>query len=192
MKNTDYKTELGRIKTFIESYAGYDIATRSRKAEAVMFRTLYFKLAMESTFWSLQKIGSIVNRDHATAIHSRSMFDEIMNNKQIKRLYYMFKFDILGQEVTSDYKDVEQYNELKKKYNDLLLNQKSTYKQLEAKEGIGLTDNEKAYRELSEEKKEDYDRRATLVLKSYKWKEHNSTFEIINCGGVTDARATLR
>ena len=192
MKNTDYKTELGRIKTFIESYAGYDIATRSRKAEAVMFRTLYFKLAMESTFWSLQKIGSIVNRDHATAIHSRSMFDEIMNNKQIKRLYYMFKFDILGQEVTSDYKDVEQYNELKKKYNDLLLNQKSTYKQLEAKEGIGLTDNEKAYRELSEEKKEDYDRRATLVLKSYKWKEYNSTFEIINCGGVTDARATLR
>jgi len=192
MKNTDYKTELGRIKTFIESYAGYDIATRSRKAEAVMFRTLYFKLAMESTFWSLQKIGSIVNRDHATAIHSRSMFDEIMNNKQIKRLYYMFKFDILGQEVTSDYKDVEQYNELKKKYNDLLLNQKSTYKQLEAKEGIGLTDNEKAYRELSEEKKEDYDRRATLVLKSYKWKEYNSTFEIINCGGLTDARATLR
>ena len=192
MKNTDYKTELGRIKTFIESYAGYDIATRSRKAEAVMFRTLYFKLAMESTFWSLQKIGSIVNRDHATAIHSRSMFDEIMNNKQIKRLYYMFKFDILGQEVTSDYKDVEQYNELKKKYNDLLLNQKSTYKQLEAKEGIGLTDNEKAYRELSEEKKEDYDRRATLVLKSYKWKEHNATFEIINCGGLTDARATLR
>ena len=192
MKNTDYKTELGRIKTFIESYAGYDIATRSRKAEAVMFRTLYFKLAMESTFWSLQKIGSIVNRDHATAIHSRSMFDEIMNNKQIKRLYYMFKFDILGQEVTSDYKDVEQYNELKKKYNDLLLNQKSTYKQLEAKEGIGLTDNEKAYRELSEEKKEDYDRRATLVLKSYKWKEYNTTFEIINCGGLTDARATLR
>ena len=192
MKNTDYKTELERIKTFIESYAGYDIATRSRKAEAVMFRTLYFKLAMESTFWSLQKIGSIVNRDHATAIHSRSMFDEIMNNKQIKRLYYMFKFDILGQEVTSDYKDVEQYNELKKKYNDLLLNQKSTYKQLEAKEGIGLTDNEKAYRELSEEKKEDYDRRASLVLKSYKWKEHNTTFEIINCGGVTDARATLR
>ena len=192
MKNTDYKTELGRIKTFIESYAGYDIATRSRKAEAVMFRTLYFKLAMESTFWSLQKIGSIVNRDHATAIHSRSMFDEIMNNKQIKRLYYMFKFDILGQEVTSDYKDVEQYNELKKKYNDLLLNQKSTYKQLEAKEGIGLTDNEKAYRELSEEKKEDYDRRASLVLKSYKWKEYNSTFEIINCGGLTDARATLR
>lgn len=132
MKNTDYKTELGRIKTFIESYAGYDIATRSRKAEAVMFRTLYFKLAMESTFWSLQKIGSIVNRDHATAIHSRSMFDEIMNNKEIKRLYYMFKFDILGQEVTSNYKDVEQYNELKNKYNDLLFNQKqhtNNYKQ---------------------------------------------------------------
>ena len=192
MKNTDYKTELGRIKTFIESYAGYDIATRSRKAEAVMFRTLYFKLAMESTFWSLQKIGSIVNRDHATAIHSRSMFDEIMNNKQIKRLYYMFKFDILGQEVTSDYKDVEQYNELKKKYNDLLFNQKSTYKELEEKQTIELTKNEKAYRELSKEKQEDYDRRASLILKSYNWKEYNTTFEIINCGGLTDARATLR
>lgn len=192
MKNTDYKTELGRIKTFIESYAGYDISTRSRKAEAVTFRTLYFKLAMESTFWSLQKIGSIVNRDHATAIHSRSMFDEIMRNKQIKKLYDKYKFDILGQEVTLDYKNEKQYNELKKKYNDLLLNQKSTYKQLEEIEEIDLTDNEKAYRELSKEKKEDYDRRASLVLKSYKWKEHNTTFEIINCGGVTDARATLR
>ena len=192
MKNTDYKTELTRIKTFIESYAGYDISTRSRKAEAVMFRTLYFKLAMESTFWSLEKIGEIVNRNHATAIHSRSMFDEIMNNKEIKRLYYMFKFDILGQEVTSNYKDVEQYNELKNKYNDLLFNQKATYKQLQAKEGIGLTDNEKAYRELSDEKKEDYDRRASLVLKSYKWKEYNTTFEIIDCGGLNDARPTIR
>ncbi len=192
MKNTDYKTELGRIKTFIESYAGYDIATRSRKAEAVMFRTLYFKLAMESTFWSLEKIGEIVNRNHATAIHSRSMFNEIMQNKEIKKLYYRFKFDILGQEVTSDYKDVEQYNELKKKYNDLLFNQKSTYKELEEKQTIELTKNEKAYRELSKEKQEDYDRRASLILKSYNWKEYNTTFEIINCGGVTDARATLR
>ena len=42
-----------------------------------------FKLAMESTFWSLEKIGEIVNRNHATAIHSRSMFDEIMQNKEI-------------------------------------------------------------------------------------------------------------
>ena len=109
MKNTDYKTGLGRIKTFIESYAGYDIATRSRKAEVVMFRTLYFKLAMESTFWSLKKIGEIVNRDHATAIHSRSMFDEIMRNNQIKKLYDKYKFDILGQEVTLDYKNEKQY-----------------------------------------------------------------------------------
>ena len=192
MKNTDYKTELGRIKTFIDGHAGYDISTRSRKAEAVMFRTLYFKLAMESTFWSLQKVGDMVGRNHATAIHSRSMFDEIMQNKQIKKLYYAYKVDILGQAVTDNYKDAEQYNELKRKYNDLLFSQKTTYVDLREQSGIELTENEKAYRKLSDERKEDYDRRASLVLKSYNWKEYNTTFEIINCGGVTDARATLR
>ncbi len=50
------------------------------------------------------------------------------------------------------------YNELKKKYNDLLFNQKSTYKELEEKQTIELTKNEKAYRELSKEKQEDYDK----------------------------------
>ena len=63
---------------------------------------------------------------------------------------------------------------------------------LREQSGIELTENEKAYRKLSDERKEDYDRRASLVLKSYNWKEYNTTFEIINCGGVTDARATLR
>ena len=192
MKNTDYKTQLGRIKEFIESYAGYDISTRSRKAEVVMFRTLYFKLAMESTDWGLEKIGEIVKRDHSTAIHARKMFDEVMNNRTLKNLYCMYKSDVLGQEISDNYKEIEQYNELKKKYNALLFDQKLTYKDLKNKETIELTENEKAYRKLSDEKKEDYDRRAALVLKSYKWKEYNSTFEIINCGGITDARATLR
>jgi hypothetical protein len=192
MKNTDYKTELNQIKTFIDSYAGYDISTRSRKAETVRFRTLYFKIAMESTFWSLQKIAKIVDRDHATAIHSRTMFKEIMNYENIKNLYYVYKYEILNQKITVKYTDIDQYNELKEKYNELLINQKSTYEELNAKTGQGLTINEKLYRQLDEDKKQDYDKRASLVLKSYKWKEHNSTFEIIDCGGINDARATTR
>ena len=56
-----------------------------------------------------------------------------------------------------------------------------------------LTDIEKEYRTLSLSEQEDYDKRASLIIKGYKWKKQNQEAEIIICnGGGLDARASLR
>jgi len=71
MEILKHEIELNRIKSYVDKHTGYDISTRSRKAEVVLFRALYFKLAIDTTSWSLQKIGKIVNRDHATVLHAK-------------------------------------------------------------------------------------------------------------------------
>ncbi len=187
-----HEIELNRIKSYVDKHTGYDISTRSRKAEVVLFRALYFKLAIDTTSWSLEKIGKIVNRDHSTVLHSRkNLFDELMKNKHLSNLYDIYRIEVLGQQVTTYYKDVEQYNRLKEKYNDLLA--------LKIPKNLGyeLTQNETAYRNLSAEDKKVYDERAELVLKSFEWKRKDEQREevydiIIGEPSVTDARASLR
>lgn len=187
-----HEIELNRIKSYVDKHSGYDISTRSRKAEVVLFRTLYFKLAIDTTSWSLQKIGKIVNRDHATVLHARkNLFDELMKNKHLSNLYDIYRIEVLGQQVKTYYKDVEQYNRLKEKYNDLLA--------LKIPKNLGykLTKNETAYRKLSDEDKKVYDERAELVLKSFEWKRKDDEREevydiIIGEPTVADARASLR
>jgi len=187
-----HEIELNRIKNYVDQHTGYDISTRSRKAEVVLFRALYFKLACDTTNWSLQKIGKIVNRDHATVLHAKKyLFDELMENKYLINLYEIYRVEILGQQVTSYYKDAEQYNRLKEKYNNLLA--------LKIPNNLGyeLTVNETAYRNLSAEDKKVYDERAKLVLKSFEWKRKDDQREevydiIIGEPTVNDARASLR
>lgn len=192
MEILKHEIELNRIKNYVDKHTGYDISTRSRKAEVVLFRALYFKLATDTTSWSLEKIGKIVNRDHSTVLHSRkNLFDELMKNKHLSNLYDIYRIEVLGQQVTTYYKDVEQYNKLKKKYNDLLALKTPTNL------GYELTKNETAYRNLSAEDKKVYDERADLVLKSFEWKrkdaEREEVFDIIiGEPTVADARASLR
>tara|TARA_R100001460_G_scaffold26850_1_gene54379 strand:- start:4842 stop:5420 length:579 start_codon:yes stop_codon:yes gene_type:complete len=192
MEILKHEIELNRIKSYVDKHTGYDISTRSRKAEVVLFRTLYFKLATDTTSWSLQKIGKIVNRDHATVLHARkNLFDELMKNKHLSNLYDIYRIEVLGQQVTTYYKDAEQYNRLKEKYNDLLA--------LKIPKNLGyeLTKNETAYRKLSDDDKKVYDERAELVLKSFEWKRKDAEREevydiIIGEPTVADARASLR
>jgi len=187
-----HEIELNRIKSYVDKHSGYDVSTRSRKAEVVLFRALYFKLATDTTSWSLEKIGKIVDRDHATVLHARkNLFDELMKNKHLSNLYEIYRIEVLGQQVDTYYKDVEQYNRLKEKYNDLLA--------LKIPKNLGyeLTKNETAYRKLSDEDKKVYDERAELVLKSFEWKRKEEQREevydiIIGEPTVADARASLR
>lgn len=192
MEIQKHEIELNRIKSYVDKHSGYDVSTRSRKAEVVLFRALYFKLANDTTSWSLEKIGKIVDRDHATVLHARkNLFDELMKNKHLSNLYEIYRIEVLGQQVDTYYKDVEQYNRLKEKYNDLLA--------LKIPKNLGyeLTKNETAYRKLNKEDKNIYDERAELVLKSFEWKRKDEQREevydiIIGEPTVADARASLR
>ena len=176
--------ELKTIKQFIDKEAGYDISIRLRNAEAVNFRTLYCKLAIETTRETLETIGKEIGRDHATVIHSRKLFNEIMEIDKYREIYYDYRKNILGLLEKEAYKNEKQYNELKKKFNNAIM----LLKEYE-RNGIivGLTDNEHKYRKLTKEEQETYNERADLVLKAFEWKRKDDNkkevFEIINVGG---------
>ena len=186
-----HEIELQRIKDYVDNCAGYDISSKLRDAEIVKFRTLYFKLAKETTHWSLKKIGGIVNRDHATVLHAKTkLFDELMDDKELRRLHDIYKIEVLGQQIYAPYKDIEQYNKLKEKYNNIISEIESMKYLLGSTDG--LTDNEKEYRTITRKQKETYYERAALVLKSFKWKARNEQAEvIIGSPNVADARGIL-
>lgn len=174
--------ELIRIKEYLDKEAGYDIGRKDRYSENVMFRTLYFKLATETTTKSSTAIGKIVNRDHATVLHARGkLFDELMTFSEFRKIYFHYKKDVLGHEHTEEYKNEIQFNDLQNKYNNSLV----TINDYKIKEGNStfLTSIEKQFRDLSKKDKITYNERASLVLKSFEWKNKKRVeeFETINC-----------
>ena len=83
-----HEIELKMIKDYVDKCAGYDISDKRRDAEIVKFRTLYFKLAKQTTHWSLQKIGNMVNRDHATVLHACKTVDNLaFTDKQFRKYF---------------------------------------------------------------------------------------------------------
>jgi len=175
----EHEIELKRIKDYVDYCAGYDISSKLKDKEIVKYRTLYFILATETTYWSLQKIGQMVNRNHATVIHAKNkLFSEVMNNANFKKRYDFFIKKIMGES--------KKYIKLNEDYNKLLFEYEFLFS------SSNLTDNEKKYRQLDINEKESYDERASLVLKSFKWKARNEQAEVISCGGGgLDARGIL-
>jgi len=181
-----HEIELQMIKDYVDKCAGYDISDKRRDAEIVKFRTLYFKLAKQTTHWSLQKIGNMVNRDHATVLHAQNkLFAEISKDREMIKLYRYYKKVILKHQESQVYED-ECYNKLQDKYNQSLI-QNEALNQMLTKDG--LTENEINYRQLNFKEKESYDERAALVIKSFKWKAWNEEAELImGSPNVSDAR----
>tara|TARA_R100000935_G_scaffold15666_1_gene31288 strand:+ start:480 stop:1040 length:561 start_codon:yes stop_codon:yes gene_type:complete len=181
-----HEIELKMIKDYVDKCAGYDISDKRRDAEIVKFRTLYFKLAKQTTHWSLQKIADMVNRNHATVLHAQNkLFAEISKDRKMIKLYRYYKKVILKHQESQVYED-ECYNKLQNKYNQSLIQNESLNQMLRMD---GLTENEMNYRQLEFKEKESYDERAALVLKSFKWKARNEEAElIIGSPNVSDAR----
>ena len=183
-----HEIELQMIKDYVDKCAGYDISDKRRDAEIVKFRTLYFKLAKQTTHWSLQKIGNMVDRNHATVLHAQNkLFSEISKDREMIKLYRYYKKVILKHQESQVYED-ECYNKLQDKYNQSLI-QNEALNQMLKKDG--LTENEMNYRQLDFKEKESYDERAALVIKSFKWKARNEEAEVISCGGGLDSRGIL-
>jgi hypothetical protein len=194
--------DLKLIKKYVENAYNTKIDTRSRKAEIVKYRALYFKLACDTTFHTLRSIGEVVNRDHASVLHSKKhLFDYVMKDPKVHNLYQIYNVDVLGKKVVENYRDIEQYNQLKKKYNELLVYKESLKKALKEKKPYvitePLTDNELKYRKLSKDEAKFYDVKADLVLKSFKWKrkdeQRKEVYDIIvGEPTVENTRGTLR
>ena len=64
------KTRIEEIRNYVESKTGLDISRKTRKRQYVDARALYYKLCRENTDASLEEIGTLVNRDHSSVVHS--------------------------------------------------------------------------------------------------------------------------
>ncbi len=193
-----YENELKRIKNFVERYSEYDISAKLRDTEAVRFRTLYIKIATETTECTLKQIGKVINRDHTTVLYARAtLFDELMTVKRFVNIYNQYKMNVLGHKVDEKYLNEQQYNKLQKKYNDLLAFKIPVNDVVPVNDVFNLTKNEHIYRTLSNDDKKIYDERAELVLKSFEWKrkdsERKEVFDIIiGEPSIENTRGTLR
>lgn len=59
-----------------------DVYGKSRKREVVEVRVIYSKLAKQNTYFSLEDIGDIINRDHATIIYYVRTHDNLINRDE--------------------------------------------------------------------------------------------------------------
>tara|TARA_B110000037_G_scaffold214790_1_gene271226 strand:+ start:1285 stop:1752 length:468 start_codon:yes stop_codon:yes gene_type:complete len=149
------KDRLKKIVKFVTRRTGADILNKSRQTDVTDARALYYKIALRDTRASMNVIGSVVGKSHATVIHTRNNVLPLIEQD----VFYMNIYrEYFGEEIEQDViRDVD--NEI-------------------------LTDNEKMYRGLSNEDKKIYDERALLVLKSFEWKRKDENrkevFETIN------------
>lgn len=62
--------------------------SKRRNRPIVEARQIFCKIAKEETYYTLDEIGSIINKDHATVIHScRTAKNLIKTNKEYKKKY---------------------------------------------------------------------------------------------------------
>ena len=70
---------LTKIKKLVEDNLEINnISKKSRERDYVFARFLYFKIAKDCVETSLSNIASVVNRDHATAIHGIKQYDDLV------------------------------------------------------------------------------------------------------------------
>lgn len=169
LKTKSYSKELNDIYDFINDKFRIDIADKKKTNHYVDLRTLFYKIALDCTLATVEEIGAIVNRDHSTVVYARAtLFEFVMRKKYIREAYNEF-FGVDVDKVSS----VDALNKLREiaaSTSILKIN------------NAGLTDNEIAYRKLTDSQKEIYNERAALIIKGFHWKEHNSSFEVINVG----------
>ena len=172
-KIKSYDKELKEVYDFINEKFRVNIADKVRSNHYVDLRVLYFKMSLDYTLASTTEIAKLVNRDYSTLIHARTnLFDYTMSKKHIQEAYNEF-FGIENK-IESSMTTLTRLREI------------AETKRMEKINNAGLTKNEIAYRKLTDSQKSVYDERASLILKSFGWKEYNSTFETINVGISTN------
>lgn len=97
------KRKLEFIENQVLNITGLDsLKTKSRTHEYVLGRFLFCLLAREYTSYSFSKIGSYINRDHATIIHSvRACTWEMKYNKDLQNKYDNLKIIMENQFVVN-------------------------------------------------------------------------------------------
>ena len=69
-KDKKIPLKIADIKKIIEKKYKIDLSAKNRLRKTVYYRAIYFKLCKEYTHASYERMGSLVGRDHASAIHN--------------------------------------------------------------------------------------------------------------------------
>jgi hypothetical protein len=76
------------IRKIVEEVMGLDISSRLQKREYVLARCLYYHFAKVMTKNSLKSIGALIDRDHATVIHSLKNFKSDLKKFELMSTAY--------------------------------------------------------------------------------------------------------
>ena len=185
------------VSNLLKSLSGIDVFQQTRKRHVIEHRSLLcyiLRTKLDMRWESIKKFIESKGKpyDHATAIHAVKMYS--VYKKDNKKLLELESHFIVRNRI--EYNQISAMEVMQKKHIRL---EKDYFKSLEkidsykkSSDSLGLTQNEKTYRTLSRKEKESYDERASLVLKSFKWKARNEEAEVITCGGGgLDARGVL-
>ena len=185
------------VSNLLKSLSGIDVFQQTRKRHVIEHRSLLcyiLRTKLDMRWESIKKFIESKGKpyDHATAIHAVKMYS--VYKKDNKKLLELESHFIVRNRI--EYNQISAMEVMQKKHIRL---EKDYFKSLEkidsykkSSDSLGLTQNEKTYRTLSRKEKESYDERASLVLKSFKWKARNEKAELITCGGGgLDARGIL-
>ena len=178
------------VSNLLLSLSEPELFTETRKRNVIEHRALLCYLLrnnLKMTFDGIAKfmIENGKSYDHSTAIHAVNMYPTY--RKYNKKLYELENLFVVYDKV--EYEEISSMQLIMKRNKELeeLLR--------DLKENISLydlTNNEKEYRELGRKQRETYDERASLVIKSFKWKERNQQAEhIIGSPNVADVRSVL-
>ena len=164
VKDTKEKKDLKRIRKYVERELGLLLSVKGKTTDLVRGRALFFAIARATTNSTLGVIGETVRRDHATVLHAeKNVIEEILGMRQYEILYAVYLKNIEEANKSSDYMLLN--SELRSALDDYKLEIEHLKTKIESKHREELTENECAYRDLSEEKKAIFDVRASAILK---------------------------
>ena len=177
------------VSNLLLSLSEPELFAETRKRNVIEHRALLCYILrnnLKMTFESISDffVANGKSYDHSTAIHSCKMYPTY--RKYNKNLYELEKLFVVYDEV--EYEEISSMQLIMKRNKELeeLLR--------DLKENISLydlTNNEKEYRQLGKKQRETYDERASLVIKSFKWKARNEEAEVIvGSSDVADVRGT--
>jgi hypothetical protein len=114
--------KLEKIKNLVDQEMQTDIKTNNRKRELVYARAVYYKLARQHTIQSLESIASVLDRNHATALHGIKIFNDWLYKREPKYREVYLKIDkhIRKANGTTD-KDIDPAGYYRKRFGETLL-----------------------------------------------------------------------
>ena len=122
-KGKKVSLKIADIKKIIEKKYKVDLSARDRLRRTVYYRAIYFKLCREYTHASYERMGDLVCRDHASAIHNINKVFEHQIKYYEPEYYEIYEYlcNMLDKKINKVRKKVDPDSYYKQKYTKVLL-----------------------------------------------------------------------